>query len=309
MKRQHGFWDSLIHNASGTITVTHSILSANTVSDDGGGIFETSNNSMTIDRSLLAGNSASSGFGGGIFIEPNDGTVNLFNSTLSNNVSGRGGVIFVANPFARTAAAADSTFNMTILNSTLPGNSADEHPGIFFALGSLSLGNSIIANSTDGSDAPGADCSIAANGGSAVIDLGHNLIESSTAACGLTDGVNGNIIGQDPELDALADNGGPTTGPDGGPPPFTFALLPNSPAIGVADQMLCTTDPINNLDQRGFARDVACDIGAFELNGVPTAVVLRHTNTTPAASASILLALLLYAITVRHIASINRRLS
>ena len=51
-------------------------------------------------------------------------------------------------------------------------------------------------------------------------------------------------------LGPLADNGGPT---------LTHALLAGSPAIDAADTAVCPAT-----DQRGVARDAACDVGAFE---------------------------------------------
>ena len=74
-------------------------------------------------------------------------------------------------------------------------------------------------------------------------------------------GVNGNIVGVDPLLGPLADNGGPTQ---------TMALLAGSPAIDKGDNTLVPIDPSTGLpfttDQRGFTRVVngTVDIGAFE---------------------------------------------
>ena len=74
-------------------------------------------------------------------------------------------------------------------------------------------------------------------------------------------GVNGNIVGVDPLLGPLADNGGPTQ---------TMALLAGSPAIDKGDNTLVPIDPSTGLpvttDQRGFTRVVngSVDIGAFE---------------------------------------------
>jgi hypothetical protein len=48
----------------------------------------------------------------------------------------------------------------------------------------------------------------------------------------------------------LADNGGPT---------LTHALLAGSPAIDAGDNAVCPAT-----DQRGLARDAACDVGSFE---------------------------------------------
>ncbi|MEO0852759.1 MAG: choice-of-anchor Q domain-containing protein, partial [Cyanobacteria bacterium J06648_11] len=78
-----------------------------------------------------------------------------------------------------------------------------------------------------------------------------SLIEAPTGHP-ISNGVNGNIVGVDPNLGALQDNGGPTE---------TQALLAGSPAIdaGANPQMLTT-------DQRGNARvaGAGIDIGAFE---------------------------------------------
>jgi hypothetical protein len=61
-------------------------------------------------------------------------------------------------------------------------------------------------------------------------------------------------------LGPLADNGGPTQ---------THALLPSSPAIDAGDNNGCPPT-----DQRGVARPsgLACDIGAYEVEGEPAAL-------------------------------------
>jgi hypothetical protein len=65
------------------------------------------------------------------------------------------------------------------------------------------------------------------------------------------------LIGVDPMLGPLANNGGPTE---------TQALLAGSPAIDAADPRPpadhATRCPTT--DQRGVARNGRCDIGAFE---------------------------------------------
>lgn len=71
------------------------------------------------------------------------------------------------------------------------------------------------------------------------MSVSYSLIENQGNA-GLTDGVNGNIIGQDPLLDPLADNGGFSA---------THALQGCSPAIDAGDD----TGGLNT-DQRGVSR-------------------------------------------------------
>ena len=80
---------------------------------------------------------------------------------------------------------------------------------------------------------------------------GFNLIQDISGATIIGD-LAGNIIGQDPLLGPLADNGGPT---------LTHALLTGSPAIDTAD-----TSDFPDTDQRGVERPQGArpDIGAFE---------------------------------------------
>jgi hypothetical protein len=88
----------------------------------------------------------------------------------------------------------------------------------------------------------------------------YNLIGDGTGMFGLTNGVNGNLVGSasapiDPLLDSLGNYGGST---------LTHALLPGSPAIDAGNNAYAT-----DWDQRGpgYPRIVngIIDIGAFEV--------------------------------------------
>jgi hypothetical protein len=155
---------------------------------------------------------------------------------------------------------------LTVTNSTFSENhagGAEDPPnsggGGIGNDGTLTVTNTIVANNT------GGDC-VNFSEGAAVTDGGHNLIEDAENACGLTNGVNGNLIGVDPMLDpaGLADNGGPTQ---------TIALLPDSPAIDDGDPEVCANPPVNSLDQRGYVRPgvghTVCSIGAYEADAIP----------------------------------------
>jgi len=113
--------------------------------------------------------------------------------------------------------------------------------------GTITLNNSIVANSLSGSNCFGS-----------VVDGGHNL--SSDASCSFSSP--GSSNNTDPKLGPLAANGGPTP---------TCALLIGSPAIDAADGSSC---PFT--DQRGAPRPsgFACDIGAYELIGASGMVVM-----------------------------------
>ena len=111
---------------------------------------------------------------------------------------------------------------------------------------------------------------------------GHNL--DSDGSCGLSGP--GDLPNTDALLGLLADNGGPTQ---------THALLAGSPAIDAGDNAACPAT-----DQRGVARPqdgdgdgaAVCDIGAYELGGVPPAsptptpspVETRAAGPTPEAA-------------------------
>jgi hypothetical protein len=66
--------------------------------------------------------------------------------------------------------------------------------------------------------------------------------------------ITANPIYSDPLLLPLADNGGPT---------FTRALQAGSPAVDAGNPAACPA-----LDQRGYLRQGACDIGPYELGGL-----------------------------------------
>jgi hypothetical protein len=138
---------------------------------------------------------------------------------------------------------------ITLTNVTFSGNSGKstaDGGGIWIHGSTVTLNNTLIANSLTGGDCAGGSVSAASS---------NNLIEDASRSCGLTDGVNGNVIGVDPKLDVLAANGGEEV-------TDTHALLPHSPAIDAGDTTSCPTT-----DQRNITRPQGskCDIGAYEL--------------------------------------------
>ena len=104
----------------------------------------------------------------------------------------------------------------------------------------VTVTNSIVANNGT------YNCQIE-GGGAAVLNSGGNNVFTDPSC----NPVGSDIPVADPLLGPLADNGGPT---------LTQALLPGSPAIDAANNAVCPAT-----DQRGVARDAACDVGAFEL--------------------------------------------
>ncbi|MBL8963808.1 MAG: right-handed parallel beta-helix repeat-containing protein [Phycisphaeraceae bacterium] len=256
-----------IRNA-GTLTVSNSTIANNQSSAGGGGGIDNTG-VLTITNSTIGGNNAGIGDGGGI---RNSGSVTIINSTISGNQAVGGGALANFGPsmvirnstIAQNSATADGSgilnFNaVTINNSTIANNTGAP---VFTSSGNLILRSSIVAGVPSG-----PMVGVFATGST------HNLIQDALNAGGLVNGVEDNLVGADPLLGPLADNGGGT---------FTLAIQTGSPAInaGRSSEGLAT-------DQRGAGfprlRGTRIDIGSFEFSappvigalGVSTANVIR----------------------------------
>ena len=172
-----------------------------------------------------------------------EGHATFTNSTFSGNTN---------NVFWDNVGASTSASTLTLVNSTVTGNTSRGLLVYSSSNLSVDLQNTIVANNSAGDII-----------GSKIVTGSYNVIGNASNAGGLTDGVNGNIVGNSGSgtidistiLDTtLSDNGGPTK---------THALVSGSPAIDAGDPTsLLTTD------QRGYDRPVnaVVDIGAYEFN-------------------------------------------
>lgn len=223
--------------AGGELIVRRSEISDGRA-DRGGGIF-ISEAHLTIESSTISGNrlwEESADGGGGIHSVFNN--VEIVNSTISGNtaVAYGGGIYFDPG----IAAGGPSTLILQLRLTTLVNNTAADDSNLSVAFGfaeNTLLDHSIIANG-------GAHSVSAVNATYSLIeDIPPFLIHGSH-----------NIIGVDPLLGPLANNGGPTR---------THALLPGSPAIDAGNPAIPKPPPT---DQRGFPRIVgaAVDLGAVE---------------------------------------------
>jgi predicted outer membrane repeat protein len=171
-----------------------------------------------------------------------------------------------------------------VTNSTFSGNSANHGGAIYWSgnpLGPIghpvTVTNTIFSNSTGGNCHVNPDSIIVGGTGNTgvITNGGHNLEDGES--CGFRT-ANGSLSSTNALLDptGLQNNGGPTQ---------TIALEPGSPAIDSGDQAVCAAAPVNDLDQRGFARPgtgaTNCSIGAIEFYPPPTARPTPSRTPTP----------------------------
>jgi hypothetical protein len=183
-------------------------------------------------------------------VTANDATggENLASPTGGTGGQGNGGGICITGGSA-------TLINLTIASNRADGgtNGANGLPtgmaqggALFTTNSTVTLRNSILANSANGFDVWGA-----------VIDAGYNLCSDGTAGFSGP----GSLNHVDPLLSALSQNGGPTP---------TMALLAGSPARDAIPSGFPPTD------QRGVTRPQgpAADIGAFEADFISAAAAI-----------------------------------
>jgi len=238
-----GYGGGMFNRVSSHPTLTNVNFSGNSA-QLGGGMFNDGNSNPTVTRATFSGNQVTVD-GGGMYNDTSSPT--LTNVTFSgNSASNYGGGMITTN-----------NGSPSLKNVTFSGNTAASGGGMRYDNSTVNLVNVIIANNTGG-----GDC---VNNGGLMTSAVNNLIEDASNACGLTNGVNDNITGIDPELGALANNGGTTK---------TMALNSGSPAIDAGKDADCPAE-----DQRGVVRPqrAHCDIGAYEAPATPASGNLDAT--------------------------------
>jgi predicted outer membrane repeat protein len=255
-----------IQHSSGQLTVSDSVISGNRAGTGGGGISSLGGpgDTLIVERTSVRQNVAGTA-GGGISAT----NLILRQSTVSGNSAGSAGGV---------------TGSGLITNSTVTQNTATGGVG-GVASDSIGIGfqvqNSTVAGNTGG---PAAPANLQQSGVTAFVTVANSIIGRSGDAapnCSgtiTTGGFNlepGSTCGfnaasdqpsTDPQLSALADNGGPTA---------TMALPQTSPAVDQGKAFCAVTT-----DQRGLIRPLdfaslpnpaggdGSDIGAFELQSL-----------------------------------------
>ncbi len=265
-----------IYNQNATLNLTDSVVSGNTASHSGGGIRTSSSGATTNITNSVIGNNVSMLDGGGVVnISGSSGpvTTNIINSTVSansangptskgggiQNVSASSGlaIVTVTNSTisGNTAASGAGSYNVgaassiNFIYSTLAGNAASNDGGGIFqdSSGVTNLKNSIVADNA----APGGpDIS------GVVTSQGFNHVENIFGATFAPHG--GDVIGSDPQLGPLDNNGGST---------LTHLPAPTSPVInaipnGLSDCGVAVTSSQNEIVR---PQESGCEKGSVEV--------------------------------------------
>ncbi|HEX9000675.1 MAG TPA: choice-of-anchor Q domain-containing protein, partial [Blastocatellia bacterium] len=252
-----------IHN-SGNLTVTECALVANTATNVGGGILNLG--TLNVLRSTISGNTATSD-GGGLWTSA--GSATLTNCTISGNnaTSFTGGLSNVSNGVAST---------LTLTNCTVTANTGPTEGGIATVDQSgpatTTLKNNIVANNSNPNLAViGANASVVSQGFNLASDNGNSLLNGT-----------GDLTNTNPQLAALANNGGPTP---------THALLAGSPALdkgsfvaGVTTDQRGLTRPFNITSIPMASGGNESDIGAFEAQVDPVKLIVTTSADNGAGS-------------------------
>jgi uncharacterized repeat protein (TIGR01451 family) len=245
----------------GVVELVSSTVSSNTASD-GGGIWNRS--VLTLTNSTISGNTATQ-YGGGIHID--GGALALNSSTVSGNTTTQqGGGIF------NGGAGGTLGGSLGVNNSTVSGNTAGWSGGGIRNRGTMTLNSSTVSRNaadstgggiaTDGELVTLQNTILAGNAGDTGPDCSGDISSSAyslignTSGCTYTPGTGG-LYDVEPNLGLLI---GPQSAP------WYQPLLSGSPAIDAGDLAGCFDDAGNPLDsdQRGAARVGRCDIGAYE---------------------------------------------
>lgn len=250
---------------NGTLALARVALIGNRA-DGGGGVFTIPLTKFSIRDSLVANNRAVEG--GGLRLD--SGGLVLNTTITGNRLESRGFAAYLPDEITGYGGGIDHRGgdDVRIINSTITNNHAYKQGGglnsgqDYAPVGALAsawpfrvyLRNTIISGNT--ADKGNNDCHVSAM---VIQSLGHNLADDAT--CFLT--APGDLPRHDPQLGALADNGGPTQ---------TQLPSAGSPVIDAGAAEDCPP-----ADQRGRVRPQgsSCDIGAVEV--VPARS--RHCTT------------------------------
>lgn len=227
-----------------TTTITDTSIRNNTAERAGGGIGNGAT-TLTITGSTITGNIVTepTGTAGGlrnVIGASAVAVVNVTNSTISGNIAARGAGTFNQG----TNAAINFTFATIAYNTAM----ADGGGVLQGTSGSTTLKNSIVA---DNAAAAGTDIS------GIVTSAGYNHVENVSGGT-FTPAI-GDVVGTDPQLAALANNGGMTITHQ----PAASSPVINSIPFGISD---CANIVSTSQNGKSRPQQVGCEKGSVEVD-------------------------------------------
>jgi hypothetical protein len=255
-----------IYMSTGVIALLVDITISNNSAYLGGGM--RSYSPFLMYNSLIANNFTTGGFGGGMYITGTQ-PYTLINVTVSGNSANSADD---AVPLAQGGGINNFASTLDLRNVTITNNTAKGVGGGLTGA-NVQIENSILAGNTS-TLTTSEDCAGSLN------SSGYNLIQV-TSGCTINGTTTGNILNQNPLLNPLADNGGPT---------MTHSLQAASPALDAGRNDTCP-----GIDQRWISRPQdgngdtvkVCDMGAFEHAVFPTVLSITRADANPTAAASV----------------------
>jgi VCBS repeat-containing protein len=235
-----------IQNNSTVVTMSGITIQNGIASSNAAGIYVDNSSTLNLSNAVLRDNDGTTGSGGAIHVH---GTLNLTDVLLTGNTAGEGAGIYF-----------HGAVGGTLTNVTISGNTATNEGGGIWTENAVTIVNSTIAFNTSAAgggvfDKNGGDITItntilhnpsSQNSNATLVSGGYNIDSDGSAGLAAT----GDQTGTDPLLGSLAYNGGATQ---------THALLAGSSAVNAGTDAAAPAT-----DQRGFSRDAAVDIGAYE---------------------------------------------
>ncbi len=284
-----------IYNADGVVSLTDFVIANNAtdqLNNEGngraGGLWNSGNGDVTLNGGTIA-NNTSFGHSGGIHNQDTGSTIDATNVTVSGNRAGwdpntntsvnnrvAGGL------WALSGGRADVTFrHSTFADNETTRDGGDGGSGLRIENGGkrVVFENSIIyGNERDVDGSSGGpfeediDNNIGGNATTGLYFVGTNIVGKTAGTI-----TGGTILRSDPNLEALADNGGPTVGATLGNGNqvdlTTFGVATLTPVIqthAIGSDSLAAdaaVDSTSTEDARNAARlPIGADLGAFELS-------------------------------------------
>ena len=263
---------ALSHDANGSVSITRSALTGNSGtgaanSDVAGGVVNNGGPTSIVQSSITTNHATGINVGGGIVNE--SGTETTVNSTISGNTATAtlgGGANLGAAGGILNQGGPEHLVYVTLAGNTTTTGATNAAANYVNDGGAVTFFGTVVAGGSGG-----PSC-LAVGRGTSFASNGFNLEDDAAASCGFAPATQ-DIVGPDPSLGALANNGGP--GPTQLPQPGSVLI----DAIPVAS---CQADGAAGIttDERAVTRPqgAGCDIGAVEV-AVPAPLVVTPRFT------------------------------